>query len=190
MNSTLANANSGTNVFTRTAYAMGRIGVFPKALANLNEKRKTPQVAVVVELILSLVIALVLGFLTSPVVAFGIVATALVVIVVPVYMIANAACIGFFAKHRKEEQNVVLHIIVPILGLLFLVPGFLSVAGITGIPGMSFIAALTPPLSYAPYVMLVWMLAGVGVLFWLRSKNPEAIDEVATIHLDEEIEAA
>ena len=29
VNSTLANANSGANVFTRTAYAMGRIGVFP-----------------------------------------------------------------------------------------------------------------------------------------------------------------
>jgi amino acid transporter len=190
VNSTLANANSGANVFTRTAYAMGRIGVFPRALANLNEKRRTPQVAIIVELVLSLVIGLVLGFWQQPVTAFGIVATALVVIVVPVYMIANLACIGFFARHRKEEQHVVLHIVIPILGLLFLIPGFLSVAGITGIPGLSFIVALSAPYSYAPFVMLAWMLFGVVMLFVIRSRNPEAIEQVAAIHLDEEIEAA
>jgi amino acid transporter len=187
VNSTLANANSGANVFTRTAYAMGRIGVFPKAFANLNAKYKSPQVGVLVELILGLVIALVLGFLTTPVIAFGIVATALVVIVVPVYMLANLACVGFFARHRKEEQNWFSHIVIPILGLLFLVPGFLSVAGITGIPGMGFIVALTAPYSYAPYVMLAWIVIGVVVLFWLRAKNPEAIEAVAMIHLEEEL---
>jgi amino acid transporter len=186
VNSTLANANSGANVFTRTAYAMGRIGVFPKAFANLHPKYKSPQFGILVELILGIVIALVLGFLTTPVTAFGIIATALVVIVVPVYMIANLACIGFFMRHRKEEQHWLSHVVVPILGFLFLVPGFLSVAGITGIPGLSFIAALTAPYSYAPYVMAAWVVIGIVMLFVIQSKRPEAIDAVAHIHLDEE----
>jgi amino acid transporter len=186
VNSTLANANSGANVFTRTAYAMGRIGVFPRAFANLHPKYKSPQVGVLVELILGIVLALVLGFATTPVTAFGIIATALVVIVVPVYMLANLACVGFFARHRKEEQHWLSHVVVPILGLLFLIPGFLSVAGITGIPGLSFIVALSAPYSYAPWGMLVWMIIGVVVLFVLRSRNPQAIDAVAHIHLDDE----
>ncbi len=188
INSTLANANSGANVFTRTAYAMGRIGVFPKVFASLSAKHKTPQFGVLAELILGLAIALVLGFLTSPVIAFGIVATALVVIVVPVYMLANLACVGFFARHRKAEQHWFSHVVVPILGLLFLVPGFLSVAGITGIPGLAFIVALTKPYSYAPWVMGAWILVGVGVMFWLGSKKPDAIDAVAHIHLEDEVE--
>ena len=186
VNSTLANANSGANVFTRTAYAMGRIGVFPRAFANLNPKYKSPQFGVLVELILGVVLALVLGFATTPVTGFGIIATALVVIVVPVYMLANASCIGFFARHRKEEQHWLSHVVIPVLGILFLIPGFLSVAGITGIPGLSFIAALTAPYSYAPWVMLVWMILGIVVLFVMQSRNREAIDAVAHIHLEDE----
>ena len=96
------------------------------------------------------------------------------------------ACIGFFARHRKEEQHWLSHIVVPILGLLFLVPGLLSVAGITGIPGLSFIVALTAPYSYAPWAMLAWMIVGVVVLFVMQSRNPDAIEAVAHIHLDEE----
>jgi amino acid transporter len=188
INSTLANANSGANVFTRTAYAMGRIGVFPRAFANLHPRFKTPQFGVLVELILGLLIAFGLGFWQGPVTAFGIVATALVVIVVPVYMLSCLACIGFFAKHRKEEQHWFSHIVVPILGFLFLVPGFLSVAGITGIPGLSFIAALTAPYSYAPWVMAGWVIIGIGVMFWLGAKKPDAIDAVAHIHLEDEVE--
>ena len=185
VNSTLANANSGANVFTRTAYAMGRIGVFPKAFASLHPKYKSPQFGVLIELILGVVLALGLGFLTTPVVAFGIIATALVVIVVPVYMLANFACVGYFARHRKEEQHWFLHIVLPIAGVLFLIPGFLSVAGITGIPGMSFIVALSAPYSYAPWAMAAWIIIGIGMLLWLRAKNPDAIDAVAHIHFED-----
>lgn len=187
VNSTLANANSGANVFTRTAYAMGRVGVFPKMFASLHPKYKSPQFGVLVELILGVALALGLGIAFTPVTGFGVIATALVVIVVPVYMLANIACIGYFARHRKDEQHWFLHIVIPALGLLFLIPGFLSVAGITGIPGLSFIAALSAPFSYAPWFMLVWMIFGVGVLFYLNSKNKAAIDAVAHIHLEEDV---
>jgi len=190
VNSTLANANSGANVFTRTAYAMGRIGVFPRAFANLHPRFKSPQFGVLVELVLGVVLALGLGFATSPVVAFGILATGIVVIVVPVYMLANMACIGFFARHRKEEQHWFLHIVIPMLGLLFLVPGFLSVAGITGIPGMSFISALSAPYKYAPWVAGIWIIIGIVVLYVMQKKNPDVVDAVAHIHLDEEIAEA
>ena len=75
---------------------------------------------------------------------------------------------------------------VPIVGALLLVPGFFSVAGITGMPGLSFISALTAPYSYAPYVMAAWLVIGVVVLFWLRSSKPDAISAVAHIHLEDE----
>jgi hypothetical protein len=77
----------------------------------------------------------------------------------------------------------VIHIFVPIVGVLFLIPGFLNSAGITGIPGLGFIVSLAAPLSYAAYFMAAWMLVGVVVLFILRSRNPQAIDAVAEIHI-------
>ncbi len=171
INSTLANANAGANVFTRTAYAFGRVGAFPRWFAE-----PAPEVQVAAcraswsSCSLSLAVGLALGFKYTPQVAFGIIGTALVVIVVPVYIATNIACIGFFARHRRDEQHWVLHIIVPIIGALLLIPGFFSVAGITGIPGLSFISALTSPYKYAPYVMAAWLVFGVVILFWLRAQ--------------------
>jgi hypothetical protein len=114
--------------------------------------------------------------------AFGIIATGLVVAVVPVYMIANLACIGYFTKHRREERHPVIHIVVPLVGFIFLIPGFFNAAGITGMPGLSFIVSLASPLTYGAYAMGVWMLFGLVALAYLNSSKPNAIKEVATIH--------
>ena len=182
INSTIGNANAGANVFTRTAFAFGRAGAFPKSLAEIDPKHKTPRNAVIVQLIVGLIIALGLGAKYTPQTAFGIVATALVVAVVPVYMVANLACIGYFTKHRKEDRRTLIHIIVPVIGFIFLVPGFFNAAGITGVPGLSFIVALASPLTYGAYAMGAWMVLGLVALAYLSSKKPEAIKEVATIH--------
>ena len=186
VNSTLANANAGANVFTRTAYAFGRVGAFPRVLADLHPRFKSPRVGILVELILSLALGLALGFKYTPQVAFGILGTAIVVIVVPVYIACNIACIGYFARHRKAEQHLLSHILVPIIGALLLIPGFFSVAGITGIPGLRFIAALTSPYKYAPYAMAAWLAVGIVALLVLRSRNPQAVDKVAHVYLEDE----
>jgi amino acid transporter len=182
INSTLANAIAGTNVFTRTAYAFGRAGAFPKAFARLNERHRSPQNALIVQLIMGLLIGLLLGWKYGPTEAFGIVATGLVVIVVLVYAVTNLACIGYYTKHRREERKVGLHIVIPILGFLFLIPGFMNAAGITGIPGLKFIAALPKPLSYGAWAVGIWMLFGLVWLFKLRSSQPTAVEAVATVH--------
>jgi amino acid transporter len=186
INSTLANANAGANVFTRTAYAFGRVGAFPRVLADLHPRFKSPRVGILVELILSLALGLALGFKYTPQVAFGILGTAIVVVVVPVYIACNIACIGYFARHRKEEQHLLSHIVVPIIGALLLIPGFFSVAGITGIPGLRFIAALTSPYKYASYAMAAWLVVGIVALLVLRSRNPQAVYKVAHVYLEDE----
>jgi len=186
INSTLANANAGANVFTRTAFAFGRIGAFPRALAELDPKHKSPRNAIVLQLILGLIIGLGLGWKYTPQVAFGVVATGLVIIVVLVYIVANFACIGYFAKHRRDERHPVVHILIPIIGVIFLIPGFFSAAGFTGIPGLEFIVPLAAPLSYSAYFMGGWMILGIAALMYLRSKNPKAIEAVAYVHLDHE----
>jgi hypothetical protein len=71
--------------------------------------------------------------------------------------------------------------VVPVIGALALIPGFFSVAGITGVPGLSFISALT-----SPFLMAGWVVIGIVVLLILRARKPEAIAAVAQIHLEEE----
>jgi amino acid transporter len=182
INSTIANAIAGTNVFSRTAYAFGRVGAFPRSLGALNSKFRSPQNAIIVQLIIGLLIALGLGAKYGPQTAFGIDATGLVVIVVLVYAITNLACIGYYTKHRREERHILLHIVVPILGFLFLVPGFMNAAGITGVPGLKFVVALPKPLSYGAWFMGAWMLFGLGSLIYFKAKKSPAIAAVAEIH--------
>jgi amino acid transporter len=133
-------------------------------------------------LVLGLAIGLLLGWKYGPITAFGIVATGLVVIVVLVYAVTNLACVGYYTKHRKEERKLWLHILIPILGFLFLVPGFMNAAGITGIPGLKFISALPKPLSYGAWAVGIWMILGLVWLFKLRTTEPAAIEAVAEIH--------
>ena len=186
INSTLACANANTNVFTRTGYALGRIGVLPRGLSNLHPRFRSPRIGVLVELIVGLAVTLSLGLHYTPEVAFGVVGTAIVVVIVPIYIMANIACIGYYGRHRREEHNWIAHVVVPVIGAAALVPGFLSAAGITGVPGLKFIVALPSPYKYAPYVMAAWMVAGVVMLFVLRARNAQAIEAVAHIHLDDE----
>jgi hypothetical protein len=71
---------------------------------------------------------------------------------------------------------------IPVLGFIFLIPGFFNAAGITGMPGLSFIVQLASPLTYGAYAMGAWMVLGLVALAYLSAKKPAAINEVATIH--------
>src|SRR5215510_9070610 len=96
VNSTIANANAGANVSTRTAYAMGRINAFPHFLARVHPKHRSPVAAILIAFVITVAVMLGLGLGYDPVTAFIMAATALVIVIVAVYILMNAACIGFF----------------------------------------------------------------------------------------------
>ena len=62
INSAVANANAGANATTRTWFAMGRIRLLPKFMAAIHPRWKSPHVAVIVQFVFALVLALALGF--------------------------------------------------------------------------------------------------------------------------------
>src|SRR5262252_7318625 len=157
VNSTIANANAGVNVSTRTAYAMGRIGAFPHFLARVHPKHRSPVPAI---------LGLGLGY--DPVTAFIMVATALVIVIVAVYILMNAACIGFFAR-RGTGFNPLLHLVVPVLGILAFVPAWLTAAGIDV---FSFISPLPVPYSYMGPGVAGFMIIGVIYLIYLYRRHP------------------
>jgi len=187
VNSTVANANAGVNVSTRTAYAMGRIGVFPYALARLGLRHRAPYVSVLAVTVATIAVALGLGFAYDPVTAFAMTGTGIVILLVAIYIIANVTCIAYFLRRRRDQFNVFLHVVVPILGIVAFTPAWLAAAGL---PVFSFITTLSPPLSYAGPAVAIWMGLGILYLIWLLVRHPARVAEVARVHLDEPGEQA
>ena len=188
VNSTIANANAGVNVSTRTAYAMGRIGAFPHFLARVHPKHRSPVTALLTAFVITVAVTLGLGLKYTPTVAFVMVATALVIVIVAVYILMNAACIGFFAR-PGHRFNPWLHGVIPVLGILAFVPAWLTAAGID--VDRKYITPFSPPISYMGPGVAGFMIIGVIYLIYLYRRHPRRVVEVGLVHIDplEEYEA-
>jgi len=185
VNSTIANANAGSNASTRTAFAMGRIGVFPHALARTHPRHHSPVLAVALQFLVAVGATLALGFAYGPTTAFLVVATAIVVVLVLIYIVVNAACIGFFLVARRDLFSPLRHLVFPLLGIAAFVPAWFTAAGITV---FSFVFPLSKPVSYAGPAAGVWMLLGLAYLIWLYVRHPRRVVDVGVVHLDADID--
>jgi amino acid transporter len=180
VNSTIANANAGVNVSSRTAYAMGRIRAFPAFLAHVNARHRSPVYAIVAAFVITIAITLALGLKYTPEVAFAMTGTGIVILLVAIYILMNVACIGYFAR-KRTGFNVLSHLIVPLLGVAAFVPAWLSAAGI---PAFNFITPLPPPISYMGPGVGGWMLVGLIYLIILYARHKQRVTEVGLVHLD------
>ncbi|HEY5357869.1 MAG TPA: APC family permease [Streptosporangiaceae bacterium] len=180
VNSTIANANAGMNVSSRTAYAMGRIGAFPRLLAQVHPRHRSPVPAILIAFAVTVAVTLGLGLGYGPTSAFFMVGTGLVIVLAAIYILMNAACIGYFA--RAGRLNPVSHVLIPVLGIVTFIPAWLTAAGIKV---FSFVAPLAPPVSYMGPAVAVWMILGVIYLIYLYRTTPQRVVEVGLVHLDE-----
>src|SRR5204862_8347988 len=131
------NQNAANTSSTRTMFSMGRIRLLPTAFGALT--RGSPVVALVAQLVVSVGVAMWLGFQYDPYTAFAMTATILVDIFVPMYILLNIACFMYFWRFRRDQFNWLLHGLFPLLGTLAFIPAFFAGAGI---PAFSFISAL------------------------------------------------
>jgi amino acid transporter len=180
VNSTIANANAGVNVSSRTAYAMGRIGAFPRFLAQVNPRHNSPVPAIITGFVITVAVTLGLGLGYGPTDAFFMLGTGLVIILAAIYILMNASVIGYFA--RQGRLHPVSHVLIPVLGIIAFVPAWLTAAGIKA---FSFVAKLSPPVSYMGPAVGVWMILGVIYLVYLYRTAPRRITEVGLVHIDD-----
>jgi amino acid transporter len=179
VNSTVANSNAGVNVATRTAYAMGRVRAFPSLFAVVSERHRSPLVALAITIAVTLGVSLGLGFGYGPTTAFAMVGAGLVILLVSVYIVTDAACIAFFLRTRRFR--LVAHGVVPILGILAFIPAWLTA---TGIHIFSFISPLTPPISYMAYGIGGLMAVALICLAFLWRRDRRRVIDVGVVHLD------
>ncbi|MBX6356668.1 MAG: APC family permease [Micromonosporaceae bacterium] len=160
--SAIANSNAGANASTRTWYALGRARILTAMLTETHPRWRSPYVGVLVQFAIALLIALPLGFIYDPYpTAFGLVGTAVTVVIILIYIVLNLACIGFYLR-RRSDFNPFWHLVVPVLGVAAFVPAILTALGIEV---FAFVTALTWPFSLAGPVVAGWL--GLGLLYLL-----------------------
>jgi len=69
-----------------------------------------------------------------------------------------------------------------VVGTLIFIPVLVASFGID-FGGLG-IVGLTPPASYAPAIVAVWMVLGVVLYFYLAARSPAAIRETATTFIE------
>jgi amino acid transporter len=157
---------------------MGREGVLPKAFAHTHPRFKTPVNATLAVVGVAIVMALIIGYPLSDS-AFGqpfsnyyFWATLGTLLIIVVYIMICIGGIVFFHRTRDTRRwNPLVHVVIPVVGAVV------------------FAAALygsvhpTPPgiLKWTPYLAIIWLVLGIGVLLWLRSRRPESVARIGSI---------
>jgi len=164
LNTTIAVCLATANVGTRMWYRMAKNGSFPKPLAKVNPRFKTPTNAILTQLALSLVAGIGVGAWIGPQKSFLLVdGLVLVLAVLFVYVMANAAVFAYYYWQRRGEFNIILHVLFPLISSAALIYALVY----------SFIPFPAAPYSYAPLIDGLWLLLGIIVLFIMRIRGSE-----------------
>jgi amino acid transporter len=190
LNSSLANASAGANASTRVIFALGRVSLLPRWFAAIHETHRTPMNAVHFQGILGIALAVGLGLLFQsqgqtyggPLTTYVWIGYALGLLFAGMYVAVNFAVIGFYYRERRSEFSWIKHFIVPILGVVLLIPAFLGVLGGLTIPILDIkLDPLKTPFDVVPLIVLVWMILGVVAYFVLRTRMPDALTRIGEV---------
>jgi amino acid transporter len=187
-NSTFANGNAGTLATTRTWFAMARIGLLPAPLARTHPRWRSPYVGVIVQLVVTLAIGLPLGLHFGPTVAFIFLATILTGVMIAIYMVFNLSCIMFYLRRARGEFNVLLHFIIPVLGIIAFLPAEFTDLGVGG-SFLKFVVPLSYPASETGLAIGIWYVIGIIVLIYLYARHPERLPEMRRVFAEEPLAA-
>jgi amino acid transporter len=177
LNSALANSNAGVNTITRTLYAMGRTRTLPPILAHLN-RHKVPDVALFLALLVAVVMALVAGLLYGPFPGgFSFLGAILTFPILIVYIATSVSVCVFYLREHRDEFNVFLHVIVPLIPALVLICVIYEQ-----------IIALTPPSNLSVPIVIGWFVLGLIIVTYLSLRSPKALARTNKIYSEEEVD--
>jgi amino acid transporter len=164
LSSTFAVSQSLNNVSTRIWYRMAAGGAAPHWLAKVHPTRRTPVNAIWLQMVLSVAVGVVAGLFLGPDNSFFLIVGLVVVLaVVYIYIMGNAAVAAYYWRQRRDEFNPILHAAIPLFTTAALV--YVGIETFNPMPAY--------PLNLAPYIAGAWLLAGIVILvvMWQRGNE-------------------
>jgi amino acid transporter len=162
----------------RTLFAMGREGVLPAAFGRTHPRFQTPVTATLAVTVLAILMGLLVGYPLSDA-AFGqpfsnyyFWATTGTLLIIVVYIMLCLGGVVYFWKTKDTRNwNPLLHVVVPLIGAIVF--------------GAALYGSIHPAppgiLKYTPYVALVWLVIGLGVLVYVRTTRPDKVAQIGSI---------
>jgi amino acid transporter len=173
VNSSIACASAAVTNAGRVLFNMGRIGVMPSFMGKVHPHHRTPYWAVIFTLILSTIVSFLSAWKFTAAFAWAVNGTGFTVLAIFIYMLACAACIGYFRGEGKEHYNPFLHLIIPIAGIAVFVVALYSqyfsfdeLFKYTG----------TYPFNWALIGALIWLAIGIAITLYVRTAHRDAMD--------------
>jgi amino acid transporter len=165
------------NTTVRVMFSMGRDRVLPASLGRVHARWFSPHRAIAVQTVFTVVVGISVGLWLGPGAtgAYGFTGSIGTVAIVIVYILSNIALIKFF--WRRPDRKVLTHIVMPILGILGLAYPLWAVSN----PGQA------APYNLVPIVVVVWIIVGIVLYLYYRSKSPEKIAALGAYIADDDV---
>jgi hypothetical protein len=90
----------------------------------------------------------------------------------------------YYLRRRRSEFNVLLHAVIPVLGIAAFIPAWLTALGI-GSGFLKFVNPLSYPSSEAGLAIGIWYLIGLVVLAYLYLRHPARLPQMRQVFGDE-----
>ncbi|HEU5368478.1 MAG TPA: APC family permease [Ktedonobacterales bacterium] len=175
LNSALANSNAGVNAASRVLFAMGRVRTLPGPLAHINGRFRTPDIAIILTVIVGIVLALWPGFVYGPTLGFALLGTIITILILLVYLATCIAVPFFYRREHREEFSVLRHIILPIIPAIILLFPI----------GAQFYPAPLFPLNLAGPICAGWLVLGIIIVVLLKTRAPQALAQSDKVFVEE-----
>lgn len=168
------------NTTVRVLFSMGREGALPGALGKVHPRFHSPHIAIYTLTVFTIIVGLILGTWLGPgpTGLYGFTGAIGTVGVILVYILCNIALIRYFMS--RKDRNIGLHVVAPILGCL----GLLYPLWVVVAPGQAY------PYNLVPYIIGVYVVAGIVAYFYLRGRSPEKLAAFGSVVADEPISHA
>lgn len=181
VNSALANGNAGIAAATRGVFALGRARMLPARLGAVHPERRTPHVAIAVQSVFTAVAALVLGALAGVTNGFSLLATVVTILVIVIFMLVCLGSMAYFWRRRRQEFNVFLHAVCPIVAtLVLLLPLYYQFSPLPDYP-----------VRWGNWIALAWLAVGIPLsALMLRRQRAGGVESLLDIGGDDRARAS